>query len=100
DASLESEDEKVGSIVQSGVNNQRTYLEGRANQVPEWYKVGGSYYIDYLSGDGRRLIGRFYALPTVVSRFNLESFFGFQIAGYLTVDTSIKTINEYYSIQL
>lgn len=84
--SLEQKDTKGNIAPNTGVNNVQIYLEGRALIIPAWYKPGGYYQIRYTPNPGVSWIGKFYAMPTVSSRFGLESVFGQAVNGILVSD--------------
>jgi hypothetical protein len=84
--SLEQKDTKGNIAPNTGVNNVQIYLEGRALVIPAWYKPGGYYQISYTPNPGIGWVGKFYAMPTVSSRFGLESVFGQAVNGILVSD--------------
>jgi hypothetical protein len=84
--SLEQKDTKGNVAPNTGINNVQIYLEGRALTIPEWYKPGGYYQIRYTPNPGASWSGKFYAMPTVSSRFGLESVFGQAVNGVLVSD--------------
>ena len=84
DASLEEAQRPI-EVNYPGTDSGYIYLEGRAiapSFLPENYKPYTWMTINY-GRHGGIISGKFYSVPTLVSRLGLESVFGDAIAGFL-----------------
>ena len=82
--SLEQKDTKSQIPPLPGIDKHSVYCEGRLVSpatFPSWYKDG--LYVDITWDTGKT--GKFYILPTISSRFGLESCFGQPIKGWLVL---------------